>query len=162
MTTEKYLLQSGDDSFEVNTSEANSLDVIQTLDGAHIIHEAQSIHIDSITAGTSLKEIHVSLDGQLFSFEIKDNLDQLMDEMGMDTVISKVQDNIKAPMPGLILDIMVNPGDSFEEGAPLLILEAMKMENVIKAESAGKVKEIHFEKGQTVDKGQIIIELDLA
>ncbi len=162
MTTEKFLLQSGEDVFELRLTDIENLDILHTKEGAHIIHDAQSLAIDSISTGTHSKEIIVSLEGQTFTFDIKDVLDQLMDDLGMDAVVSKVQDNIKAPMPGLILDILVEEGDSFEEGDALLILEAMKMENVLKAEAAGKVKAIHFEKGQTVDKSQIIIELDVA
>lgn len=80
--------------------------------------------------------------------------------MGLSVVASTKLDNIKAPMPGLIIDIMVKEGQSIEKGTPLLILEAMKMENVLKADGEGIVKSIEIIKGQAVDKGQILIEME--
>jgi biotin carboxyl carrier protein len=63
-------------------------------------------------------------------------------------------------MPGLVLALMVKPGDHVTEGTPLIILEAMKMENVLKAEVDGEVKAIPVEKGQAVEKKQLLIEID--
>jgi biotin carboxyl carrier protein len=67
---------------------------------------------------------------------------------------------VKAPMPGLVLNIVVEPGQTVEKGDPMIILEAMKMENVIKAAGEGRVKAIKVQKGMAVDKGQLLIELD--
>ena len=67
--------------------------------------------------------------------------------------------NVKAPMPGLVLDILVETEQAVSKGDALLILEAMKMENVLKAEGDGVVKSIEVTKGTAVDKGQIIIEM---
>ncbi|MCL4155747.1 UNVERIFIED_CONTAM: hypothetical protein GTU68_052685 [Idotea baltica] len=61
-------------------------------------------------------------------------------------------------MPGLVLNIRVSPGDEVAEGDTLLVLEAMKMENVIKAVGNGTVKEIKVGHGDKVDKGQILIQ----
>ena len=63
-------------------------------------------------------------------------------------------------MPGLVLDLMVQPDQELEKGDHLLILEAMKMENIIKAEGAGKVKSVEVQKGETVEKGQVMIIMD--
>ena len=63
-------------------------------------------------------------------------------------------------MPGLIIDILVKEGQAIQKGDQLLILEAMKMENVIKAEGEGIVKSILTEKSKAVDKGQVIIEME--
>jgi len=82
--------------------------------------------------------------------------------MGLDTIASNKVTDIIAPMPGLILDIMVKAGDEVEEGQSILILEAMKMENVIKAEGAGTVKSINKDVGATVEKGTIIVEMESA
>ncbi len=66
---------------------------------------------------------------------------------------------LKAPMPGLVLRVLVQPGDSVAAGAPLLALEAMKMENELKAPMAGKVTEVLVAAGQVVEKGQRLLEL---
>lgn len=65
-----------------------------------------------------------------------------------------------APMPGLIVGINCQPGQAAKRGEPLLIMEAMKMENDIKSPVAGKVKNISVEVGQIVDKGQLLVEFE--
>lgn len=61
-------------------------------------------------------------------------------------------DNVKAPMPGLVLDILVEAGQSVNKGDNLLILEAMKMENIIKASGNGVVKNININKKMRLKK----------
>ena len=60
-------------------------------------------------------------------------------------------------MPGLVLDILVKVGDEVKKGDPLMILEAMKMENILKSASDGVIKKINVEKKQAVEKGQVLI-----
>ena len=74
-------------------------------------------------------------------------------------VTQKVGD-IKAPMPGLVIEVAVEIGQTVTKGDKVLILEAMKMENVIKAAGDGVVKAIHTTKGQPVEKGQLLIEME--
>lgn len=63
---------------------------------------------------------------------------------------------VACPMPGTILDIKVNVGDSVKEGEPIAILEAMKMENEIVATADGKIASINVSKGATVNTGDLI------
>jgi biotin carboxyl carrier protein len=72
---------------------------------------------------------------------------------------SKVND-LKAPMPGLIVDVKVQVGDSVKKGDIILILEAMKMENVLKSTGEGKVKAIKVVPKQNVEKNQVLIEFE--
>lgn len=69
-------------------------------------------------------------------------------------------DALAAPMPGTILKVLVNVGDSVSENQPLMILEAMKMENEIVASSAGTVSAIHVSAGQTVNPGDGLIRIN--
>ncbi|MEM1216899.1 MAG: biotin/lipoyl-containing protein, partial [Bacteroidota bacterium] len=68
--------------------------------------------------------------------------------------------DVLAPMPGLILDVLVAAGQAVEKGTPLVILEAMKMENVLKAAGPGTVKAIAVQQGAAVDKKQLLIEME--
>jgi biotin carboxyl carrier protein len=63
-------------------------------------------------------------------------------------------------MPGLVLNILVEAGQEVSKGDALLILEAMKMENVIKASGDGKVRSVKVKKGDAVDKGLLLVEME--
>ncbi|WP_346660296.1 biotin/lipoyl-containing protein [Nannocystis pusilla] len=67
---------------------------------------------------------------------------------------------VKAPMPGRVVRVLVSAGQSVERGAPLVIVEAMKMENELLAAVAGTVKAVHVGEGVAVDAGQALVELD--
>lgn len=64
---------------------------------------------------------------------------------------------VRAPMPGLVLGLPMEPGAEVERGQTVVILEAMKMENDLASPIAGKVKEIRVSKGQTVNQGDVLI-----
>jgi biotin carboxyl carrier protein len=84
----------------------------------------------------------------------------LIKDMGFELGASKQVNDIKAPMPGLILDISVEIGQEVKENDSLLILEAMKMENNLTAPRDGVIKSISVEKGDAVEKNQLLIEFE--
>lgn len=67
---------------------------------------------------------------------------------------------LKAPMPGLVVRVQVQPGDEVVAGHPLVVLEAMKMENELKAGAAGVVKSVRVAPGEAVEKGQVLVEFE--
>jgi biotin carboxyl carrier protein len=71
-----------------------------------------------------------------------------------------VKDGLFAPVPGKIVDVFVKPGDSVEEGAPLVVLEAMKMENELRAPKKGVVTAVLVKKGDTADRGQLLVGIE--
>lgn len=87
-------------------------------------------------------------------------LDLLIQELGFNLAQSHAVNEIHAPMPGLVLDIKVAEGEEVSEGDALLVLEAMKMENVIKSPGAGKVKTVHVSPTDSVEKGQLLVEFE--
>ena len=82
----------------------------------------------------------------------------VFEKMGMKNGATGKVNNIKAPMPGLIIDLRVKEGDKVMPGDALLILEAMKMENMIKASAESIVKSVKVKKGDSVEKNQVLIE----
>ena len=70
----------------------------------------------------------------------------------------KAADVLKAPMPGLVVRLHVQPGDAVDPGAALVVLEAMKMENELKAQAPGVVKSVRVSPGEAVEKGQVLVE----
>ena len=85
-------------------------------------------------------------------------MDELIKKMGFAVNAGKNIDSISAPMPGLILDILVEEGQEVNEEDQLLILEAMKMENIITSPRSGVIKTVSVSKGEAVDKKQLLIE----
>lgn len=97
-----------------------------------------------------------------YNLTFKNELDLVLDKMGIKRSSENIQKNIKAPMPGKVIDILTKEGDKLSKGDNILILEAMKMENVIKAEADCVVKKVLIVKQTTVEKNQIMVELDFA
>ncbi|UCD65267.1 MAG: hypothetical protein JSW34_13400 [Candidatus Zixiibacteriota bacterium] len=98
--------------------------------------------------------------GQEIAVDIEDyNLAQLRKTAGMSSV-GIVEKAVRAPMPGLILDVKVEAGQKIAKNQPLLIIEAMKMENIIKATSDGVVKAVHVKGGTSVEKDDTLVEFE--
>jgi len=106
------------------------------------------------------KEIKLSINGNSYTVALKEPIDQLLNSMGMDLKAMQKIEPIKAPMPGMILKVLVQPGQQINKGDGLLVLEAMKMENVLKATAAATVKSVKIEEKTAVEKGAVLIELE--
>ena len=134
-----------------------SLDIVETSTGFHIIRDGKGYNVDLLGINREKKKVELRINHMRYSFEVKDKYDELLEKLGMDGVgVGKVAE-IKAPMPGLVLDVMVSAGDEVKSDQPLLILEAMKMENVIKSPADNTVKKVEIIKGDSVEKNQVLI-----
>jgi biotin carboxyl carrier protein len=157
----KYTIITQEEKFEITEEAISSLNLSKSDKGEyHLLTPTKSVLIEEIQQSSNPKLISVKINGNRYQFRIKDEKDLLVDELGMDSISTKKLSNVSSPMPGLILDILVKAGDSFSKGDPLYILEAMKMENMIKAEGEGIVKEVIGEVNKTVEKNQIILKLE--
>ncbi len=123
------------------------------------LYNNKSYQAELISYNANDKVAVIKLNNNRYEIKLKDDTDLLLEQLGISNKSNKVQ-NIKAPMPGLVLSLLVKEGDTVAKGDGLLILEAMKMENLIKAQSDGKVKKIHVEKGAKVEKNQPLIEME--
>lgn len=126
----------------------------------HVLVNHQSYTIELLGKDELGKNLTISVNGQKQTVTIKDKYDDLLHALGMDKMLSAKNNDVKAPMPGLVLRLMVNEGDTVKKGDGLLVLEAMKMENVIKSSGEGIVKKIHVAPKQTVDKNQLMIVME--
>jgi biotin carboxyl carrier protein len=113
-----------------------------------------------LTEKTEDNFLEVKINHRVFSIRKKGELDELIASLGMDKPKIKKLSELKAPMPGRIVRIAIEVGQILEMGDPILSLEAMKMENVLKAEGTGTVKAILIAEQQVVDKGMVLIEFD--
>lgn len=124
----------------------------------HIIHDQKSFRAEVVKADYASKTFIIKINGHKYSVNVKDKFELLLEKMGMNVGAANKVNSIKAPMPGLIIDLKVKVGDEVKTGDQLLILEAMKMENIIKSPGDGTVKKVKIEKGNSVEKGQVLIE----
>ena len=150
-------------TFEVNLSEEDvqQLNAVKTSkDSYHVLNDNKSYQAVVTQSDFLQKKYTVKVNSTEYEVAITDELDQLIKEMGFSVGSSKHVNSIKAPMPGLILDIHVKAGDSVKEDDALLILEAMKMENVIVSPRDGLIKSVSVTKGAAIDKGQLLIEFE--
>lgn len=100
--------------------------------------------------------VRLRIGAHTYTVHLQDDRTRLMHTLGLDKAATKVKE-IKAPMPGMVLNIIVKPGDVVKKNDPILVLEAMKMENMIKAPGDATVSAIHAEKGKAVEKGQLLV-----
>jgi biotin carboxyl carrier protein len=126
----------------------------------HIISGGRSFHANLEKVDYLAKSFVFNINGGRYEVKIADQFDQTINRLGLTAHASAKFKDVKAPMPGLVLDVMVEVGQSVAKGDALLILEAMKMENVLKSPGNGVVKAIKALKGAAVNKNQILIEME--
>lgn len=123
------------------------------LDGRSYVAQILGVNKETKTASIQIKQ-------QVYEVNIEEPIDQLLAAMGIKDALTRKINDIKAPMPGLILKILVTPGQEIKKGDPVLILEAMKMENVFKATTDAVVKDIKVTERTAVEKGEVLIVLE--
>jgi len=146
---------------ELTSDEVNNCDLIKTSnDNFHLLKKGKSVTAKVVDSNFSKKEYLIEINHNQYVVRIENQLDQLIDAMGFSMSSVKHINNIKAPMPGLILDVSIIAGQEVKEDDPLLILEAMKMENVITSPRNGVIKKVVAMKGEAVQKSQLLIEFE--
>ena len=136
-------------------------DLIKVKEGSyHAIKDNKSYNIELISADYKEKKFTLRINGNTYAVVVKDKFDELLISLGMDNLSTGKINEVRAPMPGLVLDIRVNIGDSVKKGDALLVLEAMKMENNLKSPGEGTIKRIHVEKGVAVEKNQVLVSFN--
>lgn len=125
-----------------------------------ILHNGKSYTAIVDKIDRDKKEVTVRINGNTYTVAIQEPIDQLLHSMGLYLNAMKKAEHVKAPMPGMILKVLVEPGQQIKKGDGLLILEAMKMENVLKATGDATVKAIKVTERTAVEKGAVLIEMD--
>lgn len=164
-----YSVKINDNSFKVSLDSDSigsidglpyELDMVKTEKGFHVIRDSRSFQIEIVHVDRRKKELILKVNGHKINTKVEDEYDLLLKSLGMEPGAGIKLKEIKAPMPGMVLEVDVNVGDSVSEKDPLLILEAMKMENVIKSPADGVVKSINVEVGKSVEKNEVLIEFE--
>jgi len=147
--------------FDLDTQQVVEMNCIEIpFNTYHVIDDNKAYKAKILHADFQNKTYTICINGNSYAVSIKDELDGLIKELGLGLKGKQIDTNITAPMPGLILEIRVKPGQEVKEGEALLVLEAMKMENIIIAPNDCIIKSVAVKKGEAVDKKQLLIEIE--
>ncbi|SDT24978.1 Biotin-requiring enzyme [Maribacter dokdonensis] len=156
-----YLITVNKEELQCSTSDVDSLDSILVNENTlHVLDKNSAFDVEIIHSNFLNKTITLSINGNIFDVKLEDEYDQQIKKMGLLAVTTQKLNEVKAPMPGLIVDVLVEVGQEVIEGTALLVLSAMKMENVILAQGEGVIKSVEVKKDDAVEKGQLIIEME--
>lgn len=141
---------------------------VQTIEGTFVkwydhqffllMHNGKKFHGEIIKDDSENNCLTIKINHRIFEVKRKGELDDLITALGLDKQKVRKLKELQAPMPGRVLKIFVKKGDEIQIGENVLSLEAMKMENVLKAEGVGVVSAILISEGDVVDKGTVLIE----
>jgi len=153
-----YKVEANENGIVLNDSQVNP-DISDLGENKfHVIHNHKSYNIEVIRVEG--KNMSIKVNDNIYQAKVSDSFDLLLEKMGISNALEKKAGNLNAPMPGLVLSIEVEEGATIQKGDALLVLEAMKMENVIKASGDGIIKSIKATKGEAVEKGELLIEFE--
>ena len=149
------------EAIDISSEQISNLNAIKTSSTKfHALQDSMSYKAEIIHADFNEKSYKVKVNNNTYNINILNELDVLIKEMGFEVGATKKVNEIKAPMPGLILEINVKIGQEVKEDEGLLILEAMKMENVLTAPRDGVIKSISVNKSDAVEKNQLLITFE--
>lgn len=168
----KYFVVIGDRQYEVDVSEMADGRLRLLMEGEEHLVDIRSVaggslysalldgHSYEVVVGTGTFGTMLLVDGRPCQVRVLSEMERRL--VGMERGLGMVHGEvaIRAPMPGLVLDVSVVPGQPVEAGQRLVILEAMKMENELRAPRGGSVKSVHVTKGEKVEQGRILMVLE--
>jgi biotin carboxyl carrier protein len=164
----RYFVTVGERTFEIELGGGQALidgrpvrvelRTIPAAGGHHLLVDAASHVVLAEPAGQGTWRVQIA--GRRFGAEVVDERTRAIRAMTGRAGAAPGPKPVRAPMPGLIVRIEVAEGDRVKAGQGVIIVEAMKMENELKAEAAGTVRHIHVASGETVEKGQVLVELE--
>jgi biotin carboxyl carrier protein len=134
---------------------------IQTLiedQSLHILYGNKSFRVEIVEVNQEEKTQTIKVNGNTYTVAIEDKYDILLKQLGMEQAASSKVQDVKAPMPGLVLKVIVEEGQAVTKGDSLIILEAMKMENILKSTRDGIVGKILVAKGDKMEKNAVLIQ----
>jgi len=126
----------------------------------HIIDRLQSYNVEIISFDRVLKTAEIKVNNNIYVLTAKDQFDVLLEKMGLGSLNNAKISELKAPMPGMVLKVFVDEGTRVQKGDNLFILEAMKMENIIKSPADTIIRAVKINPGDKIEKGQILLHFE--
>lgn len=156
-----FTVKANEFEFSFTKEEIEAADIVRKSPVEfNVLKDNRSVNAKLTGTGSHAKQLTIEVEGESYTIEIRDELDRVLDKMGFGLAASKLIKEIKAPMPGLVLEIAVTEGQQVAEGEKIVILAAMKMENSILIHTHATIKKICVSAGQAVEKGQVLVELE--
>lgn len=153
-----YTIDKAGDELLINNAQIQA-DVKQINPSTwHIIEQLKSYNVEVVSFDPVAKTATIRVNNNNYQINAKDKFDILLDKMGLSGLTTAKISELKAPMPGLVLKAFVSDGATVQKGDSLFILEAMKMENIIKSPTDGILKSVKVKPGDKVEKGQILLQ----
>ena len=147
--------------FKVSSKDLLKFDAVKdSKKNYHILQNNKPFSAKISISNFNQKTYTVKVNNNTYTVHISDGLDTLIQDMGFSVGSAKHINSVKAPMPGLILAINVKIGQEINKDDPLLVLEAMEMENIICSPRNGVIKSISANKGDAVEKNELLIEFE--
>ena len=148
-------------NFDFDEQQIKALDLVTKPDGSfHILDKGSSYQAKILAQNFNDKTYSIEINGNRYDVKLSNALDILINELGLEMSSVQKENDIKAPMPGLIVSVDVTIGQEVKEGEGILVLEAMKMENTLLAPRDGIVKSVLVESGNKVEKSTVLIEME--
>ncbi len=122
-----------------------------------VIRENKSYSVQVLKANYGDKTFDIKINGTKYKVKAKDKHDIILKELGLSGATGTISKDLKAPMPGKVLELKIKSGDSIKKDESLIILEAMKMENILKASDDGIIDVIEVNIGDSVEKNEVLI-----
>ncbi len=122
----------------------------------HILHENKGYSVKILSQEGNL--VRLKINEQYYEVTVQDELEQQLAKIGINPNADKKANELKSPMPGMVLRLLVGVGDKVQKGDSLIVLESMKMENILKATGEGTVLAVCCTAGNTVEKGEILLK----
>jgi biotin carboxyl carrier protein len=152
-----YDITKDGDGLFINGEKINA-DIRQLNSSAfHVINNLQSYNVEVVNFNTAEKTAEIKVNNNTYTVTAKDQFDILLDKLGLSSLYAVKVSEVKAPMPGMVLKVFVTEGMEIKKGDNLFVLEAMKMENIIKAAADVIVKTVKIKPGDKVEKGQVLL-----
>jgi biotin carboxyl carrier protein len=152
-----YDITKDGDALLINSEKINA-DIRQLNSSAfHVINNLQSYNVEVVNFNTAEKTAEIKVNNNTYTVTAKDQFDILLDKLGLSSLNAAKVSEVKAPMPGMVLKVFVTEGMEIKKGDNLFVLEAMKMENIIKAAADVIVKTVKIKPGDKVEKGQVLL-----
>ncbi|NNF04902.1 MAG: biotin/lipoyl-binding protein [Rhodothermales bacterium] len=152
-----YLVRIGDREIRVDPDELGDDVRLDHISGRRFLLHVNGRIVPLVIEPGEGHSVAVTTGHRRFDVDVLDERAQLLSSLGVQGPGAGVASDLKAPMPGLVLDVRVQTGDRIAAGDSLLVLEAMKMENELRAESDAVVEEVSVSSGEAVTKGQVLI-----